>query len=89
MNEHLDMTVSDRGLRYLPAIPATHGGRVVGQVEVYESSAAEAPHIWLKVTTLPSAESLILHLSVEDADRLGEQLRILAGEVERDWALDG
>lgn len=65
--EHLAVTTSDRGFQYLPALPGANGGNV----EVYESSAASGPHIWLKATESP------LHLSAENAVKLAEQLVML------------
>lgn len=84
MTDHLAETVSDRGLRYFPPIPATYAGRKDGEVEVHESSAAEEPALWLKVTA-GSGASQTVHLHVDDAHRLAEQLVALAGEVGRDW----
>jgi hypothetical protein len=65
--EHLAVTTSDRGFQYLPALPGARGG----SVEVYESSAADGPHVWLKATETP------LHLSAETAVKLAEQLVML------------
>ena len=41
------VTLSDRGFEPLDPIPSEYGGAVT----VYESSAAEAPHIWVRVTS--------------------------------------
>jgi hypothetical protein len=41
---HVEM--SDRGFARLPEIPGSYGG----VTRVYESSAAEHPHIWLAIT---------------------------------------
>jgi hypothetical protein len=81
--DHLTATVSDRGLRYLPAIPATYEN---GTAEVYESSSAEQPSIWLKATTVPESPklgaSVHLHLTAENARRLGEQLLALSEQID-------
>lgn len=71
---------SERGFKNLEPIAGSYGG----EVEVCESSAAEHPHIWLHST---GAENLIrpdlgktetlLHLTVEDARKLAEQLLFL------------
>jgi len=65
--EHLTPTTSSRGFDRYPAIPGAYGG----QAEVYESSAASSPHVWL-ATTDPR-----LHLTAENAGKLAEQLLAL------------
>lgn len=82
--DHLAETVSDRGLRYLPPIPATYAGRKDGEVEVHESSASEEPAVWLTVTA-GSGASQSVHLHIDDAHRLAEQLTALANQVGHDW----
>lgn len=46
--EHLTPIPSDRGFDTMPAIEARHGA-TVDTVTVAESSAAEAPHLWLRI----------------------------------------
>lgn len=41
-----DYTSSDRGFKHLEPVPSTYAGRV----RVYESSAADGPHLWLAIT---------------------------------------
>lgn len=65
--EHLAAKTSERGFDHYPALPGAYGG----EVEVYESSAASGPHVWLKVTDSP------LHLRAENATKLAEQLLAL------------
>ncbi len=67
----------DRGFSALPAIPSTYGG----EVRVYESSAAMHPHVWFAVSwptdlNRPHGERVSghLHLTVESAQHLAEQL---------------
>jgi hypothetical protein len=68
MSDHLRVTTSDRGFTSLPPILDEYGGTAT----VYESSAASAPHIWLNVKG-----SGRLHLTVESAQQLAEQLMYL------------
>lgn len=83
--EHLRPTKTDRGFQHLPPIPATHGGRPAGQAYVYESSAANGPHLWLGVeqpadSNHPDNGAVIgarIHMRVEDAVRLAEQILYL------------
>lgn len=42
--KHLKYTTTDRGFDRMPPIPSEYPG---GSVQVYESSAASGPHIWL------------------------------------------
>jgi hypothetical protein len=65
--DHLASTTSDRGFDRYPAIPGAYGG----EVQVYESSAASGPHVWLKASESP------LHLTAENATKLAEQLLAL------------
>lgn len=77
---HLDITRSDRGFDRLPPIPSEYGGNV----SVYESSAADGPHVWLFATAPadlnnpsgPEVEAPI-HLTAEHAWQLAEQLMTL------------
>jgi hypothetical protein len=89
MNDHLTTTTTPRGFDHLPPIKS-YGGYVT----VYESSAAEGPHIWLRtVETLhgqPETDATI-HLTAENAWRLSEQLQKLVrdhyqGDATPEWA---
>lgn len=77
---HLVPEISSRGLKYLPLIEGDRGG----YARVYESSAALGPHVWLQVVVpgdemaAIEAEKATLHLTVEDAQRLSEQLAFIA-----------
>jgi hypothetical protein len=78
--DHLRPVTSDRGFNRLPAIPSEYGGNV----RVYESSAAMAPHIWLNATAPvnlnePDGEtcSVPIHLTLESASKLADQIRWL------------
>lgn len=78
--EHLTVSTSGRGFDGLPPIPSEYGG----EVSVYESSAAGSPHIWLRAEAPidlnrpggPTHETA-MHLTAENAWRLGEQLIFL------------
>lgn len=79
--DHLTVTRTDRGFSHLPALLDTYGG----QVEVYESSAASGPHIWLNAQSpanyndpAGAKTQAMLHLPVEDAVKLAEQILLLA-----------
>lgn len=81
MTAHLEVTKSDRGFSRLPSIPSAYPG---GHVEVFESSAASGPHIWLNATAprnLNEPEgpkfTAPIHLTAEDAWKLADQLRHL------------
>lgn len=81
--EHLQPVKSDRGFSHLPAIPSQYGG----SVRVYESSAAMAPHIWLTAEAPVSLNepdgptvTAPIHLTLDDARRLAEQLLLLVGD---------
>jgi hypothetical protein len=73
---HLTVARSGRGLVKLPDIPGAYGGHA----EVYESSAASEPHLWLKVVETGSSRldrqdaDATLHLNAEQAWQLAEQL---------------
>jgi hypothetical protein len=68
---HLVPHVTDRGFTHLPEIAGTYPET---NVRAYESSAASQPCIWLNVT----AGKGTVHLTVEDALRLADQLQHLA-----------
>lgn len=77
---HLRVITSDRGFNRLPPIPSLYGG----SVRVYESSLATQAAIWLTAEAPanlnhpegPRVEAPI-HLSVEDALKLADQIRFL------------
>lgn len=80
---HLQYETSERGFISLPDIPSSYGGTV----NVYESSNAENPHIWLnavapKNLNNPSGDTVTapIHLTVENAKALAEQLLFLVDE---------
>lgn len=80
-NDELTPETSERGFKRFPAIPSEYGG----EISVYESSAASGPHVWLNaecpVDLLePDGPKLIasMHLTAENARRLGQQLIHLA-----------
>jgi hypothetical protein len=73
--EHLTPRTTERGFDHYMAIPGAYGG----EAEVYESSAASSPHVWLKVTDSP------LHLTAENATKLAEQLlALVAGHYQNE-----
>lgn len=67
--DHLTPTVTDRGFTHLPPLDGAYGGNV----RVYESSAADGPHVWLRATTLDEG-TVHVHLSANIALQLAEQL---------------
>lgn len=73
----LGATKSDRGFNRMTSIPSEYGGHV----EVYESSAAKGPHIWLRAEAPvnlnnPQGDKVDapIHLTLENARKLAEQL---------------
>lgn len=79
-NWHLARTTTDRGLGHLPPIPSEYGGNI----RVYESSAADGPHLWVNVTAPVSLNdpdgprvAAPMHLTADNARRLAEQLLAL------------
>lgn len=72
-----EFETSDRGFKFLPPITSTHGGTI----EVYESSAAEYPAVWVRIQeNMRGAEpsDSHAHLPIEDALALSQQLAWLA-----------
>lgn len=71
-----EYTKTGRGFKHWDAIPSTYGH----VLKVYESSAAEAPHLWLaingddSVVTDQSGE-ISAHLTIEQAEALIATLR--------------
>jgi len=78
--DHLVAITTDRGFLHMPPVLGTYGGAV----RVYESSAACGPHLWLDVTVPTNPDnpqgpttSATIHLTVDDAQRLAEQILFL------------
>ena len=83
--DHLTPSTTHRGFKWLPPIPGNYGGEAV----VFESSSAEEPKLWLKVTEpndlnagsvgglSAGTHEATLHLTSEDAWKLADQLRWL------------
>ena len=77
---HLTPEAGSRGFLRLPPISSVYGG----EVEVYESSMASGPHIWLKATCPdnlndPQGKQVeaVAHLTIEDAAKLAQQINYL------------
>ena len=70
--DHLIPSTSGRGFKWMPETVTPIGTTV----EVYESSAAEEPKVWLGITR--GRDDLRAHLTVDEARRVGEQLIWLA-----------
>lgn len=94
MPEHLRHKVSSRGFAQLPSLTSLYGG----EVQVYESSLATQPAVWLRAWAPanlnepngPKVE-VPIHLSTEDAWKLADQLRWLVeshyqGDARPEWA---
>lgn len=84
---HLDVTMTQRGFKHLPPVPAR---RDAGAVSVYEASHAETPCIWLKTEDEDDRE-IILALEAEKAWALAEQIMYLVknhyhGDSTPEWA---
>jgi len=80
-NDHLIPLESGRGFLGLPEIHGTYPGKV----RVYESSGAARPQLWLCVEAAESLDrpdgpwkEATVHLALEDAVRLAEQIMFLA-----------
>lgn len=72
---HLIPIITDRGFSHMPPIDGTYDGHQV-QVKAFESSAASEPCLWLKVAD--GERKATVHLTVESALRLADQIRLLA-----------
>jgi len=96
--EHLRPELTERGFKHMPALSVSYDGRIA----VYESSAADSPHVWLngvmkKHPGDPRSEkiSVSMHIELDDVDRLIDQLKWLRDnhyqrpEGERVCAVDG
>lgn len=70
---HLQARLSERGFTQMPRIWIDDRG---ASVRVFESSAAEGPHVWLAITNHRLAEAFV-HLSTEQAVQVAEQLQYL------------
>ena len=72
----MEHTRSERGFKQMEPITCDYGTGI----RVHESSAAEAPHIWLAlnedstVLTKPTPGQAHAHLSLEAAEQLRDQL---------------
>lgn len=73
---HLEPVKTDRGFSHLPPITDGYGS----SVHVYESSAADGPHVWVKIReeqTTPRGgrtAEICAHLTMEELVKLGEQI---------------
>jgi hypothetical protein len=74
------MQISERGFIHGDDIPSAYGG----YIKVYESSAASAPHIWVRTVCPSNLNDLtstpieaVAHLTLDDAARLRDQLSYL------------
>lgn len=84
--------LSERGFVQGRPIPSAYGGAI----KVCESSAAEAPHIWVMVHSPvdlnnPSGpeQEAVAHLTLENAIRLRDQLGHLTTRMVNDWGVEG
>lgn len=80
MKEHLKPETGTRGFKHMPSLPSEYGG----EVEVYESSNASGPHIWVRIVcpadlNEPNGMRVesVAHLTLENAQKLQEQLAFL------------
>ena len=70
---HLEPIWTDRGFKHMPAIQGRDEDEVV---KVYESSAADGPHVWLRVEE-DRVSYASAHLTLEHAAELRDQLDYL------------
>lgn len=70
---HLVPAISSRGFKHMPVLQARHCNETV---RVYESSNANAPHIWLSVGAFNDVVASV-QLDFETLDKLIQQLRYL------------
>lgn len=68
MSAHLTAETSDRGLHYLPPLPAINGAVVA----VWDSSLADPPAIWLEIRKPDISVTQLLDL--DKARQLAEQI---------------
>lgn len=73
---HLIPTATDRGLKRMPPIAGGHYGD--STAEVMESSNANGPHIYARVTEYGSSTHSTVELPLEAALRFAEQIQFLA-----------
>lgn len=71
---------TNRGFMHMPYIPSTYGGTI----NVYESSNASGPHLWVKIECpvdlndpYGAVQESVAHLTLNDAKRLAEHLNVL------------
>lgn len=69
---HLEPVWSDRGFKHMPEIEDSQGRTV----QVYESSRADAPHVWLSVGNNDTPDAFV-GLTLEEAGHLRDQLTYL------------
>lgn len=70
---HLVPEVTNRGFKRLPSINDAHGSNACA----FESSATSAPHVWLAVTLAGGEEHVSLHLTLDQARQVADQLNWL------------
>jgi hypothetical protein len=70
-------SLTNRGFKHMPPFEVGYGGRLA----VYESSTADAPHVWINAVMKkhpgdPRSEkiSVSMHLQLDDVDMLIDQL---------------
>lgn len=85
----MNVTTTDRGFDHMDPIPSTYGG----EVSASESSAALAPHIWLRAKSPVNlnepdgpAHDAVLHLTAANAWLLARQLMWLVANHYQDDA---
>lgn len=77
---YLQPTVTSRGFKHMPELNVDYGSTV----RLYESSAANAPHVWLSVTAPanPAAPeqprvTTTAHMHINDLEALRDQIDYL------------
>lgn len=76
---HLIPEYTDRGFKHMPLIAGADlpgGAPSASCARVYESSAASGPHLWFQVQY--DGGRATVHLTVEGALRLADQIQYLA-----------
>jgi hypothetical protein len=81
----MNPAVSSRGFAYFDDVPSEYGGGI----RAYESSAADAPHIWIKIRSPKNIhddwmaqeddyagdwDEAVVHLTVENAALFAQQI---------------
>lgn len=83
--------VSDRGFKQGHQIESDYGG----MIRAYESSAAEGPHVWVRIECPidlnepqgPMTDAVV-HLTLENAIKLRDQLGQITTSLENDWGVE-